>query len=107
MSSSLRIGATIGSVGAMSVAYGIFSPYGMGPVVSLVLIALGVVWMAGWSAGVVIWGGQDGAMYAGIWWAAIVGLGCIYRWRGRAYRANIFASRRRTAVQLASRGQVG
>lgn len=40
-------------------------------------IAAGFLWMAGWSVGVVIWCGQDGALYAGIWWGSILALGSV------------------------------
>lgn len=41
-------------------------------------VLLGFLWMAVWSIGVVIWGGQDGAMYVGIWWGALIVIDLLY-----------------------------
>ena len=46
-------------------------------------IFFGFAWMAAWSVGVIIWGGQDGATYVGIWWGTIIVVGLLCGWRNR------------------------
>lgn len=43
-------------------------------------IFFGFGWMAAWSVGVLIWGGQDGAMFVGILWGGIVVVGLLCGW---------------------------
>ena len=76
---SLGVGGLIGSLGAMGVAFCIYSLKKKGLRGWVLRIALGVLWMAIWSTGVVVWGGQDGAMYVGVWWGAIIASGFLCR----------------------------
>lgn len=81
---SVGVGGFFGSWGALLAAWGLlrlvhrakqsyFDSAGYD-------IFFGFAWMAGWAVGVTIWGGQDGAMYAGIWWGAIVAIGLLCGW---------------------------
>ena len=80
---SIWVGGLFGSLGALLAAWAIFRlfhrarhPSHKGIYVCFVL--LGFLWMAVWSIGVVIWGGQDGAMYVGIWWGALIVIDLLY-----------------------------
>lgn len=76
---SVGVGGFFGSLGAMLVALSIIFPVKKKDLDWIVLVPAGLFWMSVWSAGVVVWGGQDGAMYAGIWWGAIIALALLYR----------------------------
>ena len=92
MGMSMGFGGFLGSLGAAVLACVIGAREefeGLQPVF------LPVVWMAAWSAGVVIWGGQDGAMYAGIWWGAIIASG--FCCRRHSARPDCSADRDRSA----------
>lgn len=70
----------LGSWGAIAIAYSLAHAKQPGVNNGLCIAVSGFVWMAGWSAGVVIWGGQDGALYAGLWWGAIILAGWLRRY---------------------------
>lgn len=78
---SVGVGGVFGFFGAILAALG-FAHITEYDEVYMLWIVLGFLWMAVWSAGVVIWGGQDGAMISGIWWGTTVGYGILCgRWR--------------------------
>lgn len=81
---SIGVAGVFGSLGALLAAWGLlrlihrakesyFDSSGHD-------IFFGCAWMAAWSVGVLIWGGQDGAMFVGIWWGAIIAVGVLYGW---------------------------
>lgn len=75
---SIGVGGFLGSLGAMLVGYTLFA-MAYKNVNFIVIILGGFIWMAAWSAGVVVWGGQDGAVFAGVWWCLVIALGVICR----------------------------
>lgn len=91
---SLGVGGFFGSWGAIVIASSIYfantpdSDFVIGNAVT------GFFWMAGWSAGVVVWGGQDGALYAGLWWGAIILVGWLCRY------PSMFATFRSRVAQI-------
>lgn len=81
---SVGVGGFFGSLGALLAAWGLlrlvhrakqsyFDSAGYD-------MFFGLAWMAAWAIGVIIWGGQDGAMYAGIWWLSIIAIGFLCGW---------------------------
>lgn len=81
---SVGVGGFFGSLGAAMLSWGLFGlnvDSQSSDCEGRCKIIVGFLWMAAWSAGVVIWGGQDGAMYAGIWWGAIILYGLFCRCR--------------------------
>lgn len=81
---SLGVGGFIGSWGAVAIAYSIHNLYVYPPVPdSVIRIGIpGFFWMTAWLVGVVVWGGQDGALYAGLWWGSIIVVGWLCRYPG-------------------------
>ena len=75
---SIGVGGFFGSLGAMLVGFHLFS-MALDDPEWIVIVPVGFFWMAAWSAGVVVWGGQDGAVFAAIWWVFIMALGLICR----------------------------
>lgn len=81
---SVGVGGLFGSLGASMLSWGLFGldVSGRNPNCATILkCILGFLWMAGWSAGVIVWGGEDGGMYAGTWWGAIILFGLLCRCR--------------------------
>lgn len=80
---SVGVGGFFGFLGAAFVSSSFFALNMKKPLddsSNMVKIILGFLWMSGWSAGVVVWGGQDGAVYAAIWWGAVILGGFVRRW---------------------------
>ena len=77
---SIGVGCFFGSFGAMLIAFGFNSEHKCIQDCSLwSSVTTGFIWMVGWFGGVVVWGGQDGAVCAGIAWGAIIASGLLYR----------------------------
>lgn len=84
---SIGIAGFLGSLGSVLVALGVSRLVKKGKSTTLrsssaLYIILGLLWMAAWSTGVVIWGGVDGIMCASLWWGAVIIIGvmrgCFY-----------------------------
>ncbi|CAM9267198.1 unnamed protein product, partial [Laminaria digitata] len=72
---SVGVGGFFGSLGAAMASWGMFALYSTHPHTDCdnkAKIIVGLLWMFGWSAGVVVWGGQDGVTYCGVWWGAVI-----------------------------------
>ena len=65
----------LGSIGAFFVASGLMR---LVEDSCVNVFILGSFLMVAFSVPVVIWGGEDGAMYVGIWWGAIILVGFVY-----------------------------
>ena len=78
---SLGIGGLFGSLGAALAAMGLSRLRKRDPPISRacagVDIFVGSVWMAAWSVGVIIWGGQNGAIIVAYWWGGILAVGML------------------------------
>lgn len=83
MGFSIGIAGFLGSFGSVLVALGVFRLIQKGKSrtsirsSSALYVMLGLVWMAAWSIGVVIWGGVDGVMCAILWWGAVIVIGLL------------------------------
>ena len=74
---SVGVGGGIGLFGVLLICSGLCGLMSVAPSsratpslksTAITCILVGVLWCLSWAAGVVIWGGQDGAMYVGIMW---------------------------------------
>lgn len=80
---SLGVGGFFGSWGALLAAWAIFRLLHRARHPSYMrmygcFVLLGFFWMTAWSIGVVVWGGVDGAIYAGIWWGGLILIDLLY-----------------------------
>lgn len=62
---SVGVGGTFGFLGIVYAGFVTFAEYSS----PLYTLPCTLLWCSLWAIGVVIWGGQDGAIYAGTWWA--------------------------------------
>lgn len=77
---SIGVGCFFGSFGALLIAFGFNYEQEYIADCSLWSYCMtGFIWMVGWFGGVVVWGGHDGAVCAGIVWGAILAFGLLYR----------------------------
>lgn len=53
---------------------------------SVAAVLGGTLWACLWSSGVVIWGGQDGAMYVGIAWVGVLIIASLFKCAALAFR---------------------
>ena len=78
---SIGIGGLLGSLGAALAAMGLSRLRKRDPPVSRACagldILLGSLWMAAWSVGVVVWGGEDGTTSVAFWWGGILVIGLL------------------------------
>lgn len=81
MGFSVGIACFFGSLGAALAALGLSRLRKRNPPVSRACagmdLCLGSFWMVAWSVGVVMWGGEDGAMTAIIWWGSFLAIGLL------------------------------
>lgn len=77
---AVGIGGLFGSFGAAYAAVGLFRFLRGETAIyrsSGLDYFMGFAWMAVWSIGVVIWGGEDGAIYVTLWWMSIIAIGLL------------------------------
>ena len=77
---AVGVGGLFGSLGAVFAAVGLFRFLKNEPPLCRSSgwdYLLGFAWMAVWSIGVVIWGGEDGAIYAILWWMSVIAIGLL------------------------------
>lgn len=81
---SVGVGGFVGSWGAMLVAFGVYISdkrcrHRVDYFDLCYVLLIGFLSMAGMSVAVLVWGGQDGAVYSGIWWGAIIAGSLLWR----------------------------
>lgn len=78
---SIGIAGFFGSLGAALAAAGLSRLRKRNPPISRacagVDILVGSIWMAAWSVGVIIWGGEHGATVVACWWGGILAVGVL------------------------------
>lgn len=92
---AVGVGGLFGSLGAWFAAIGLYRFLSNKTPIyrsSGLDYLVGFSWMSAWSIGVVIWGGEDGAIYVTFWWMSMIAIGLLCGCYVKGWQEHSFAS---------------